>query len=135
MEIHSGKELLEKDENDVPALLGIITQKEQEIQSLLAQENTEKPFELRGNAYKIFQKTRKEILATLHILDQVGHKGKEGRMRKMFKDGSFVSFDNTVDYASPKVQREIKQVVKQQEEVLKSMEINEEELKKVIFTI
>lgn len=69
MEIQSGKEIIHKTTEDIPGLVQIIKTKEQEIQNVLTQENEKSPLNLKGRTYETFQKTRKEILATLHILD------------------------------------------------------------------
>jgi hypothetical protein len=73
MEIHTQKEVINKTRENIPQLVEIIKTKEQEMKDLLTQEKTNSPLTLRGNAYETFQKTRKEILATLDILNKLGY--------------------------------------------------------------
>jgi hypothetical protein len=47
MEIHSGKETIERTEKNIPELVGIIQTKKQEIQNILTQENEKSPLNLR----------------------------------------------------------------------------------------
>ncbi|MFA6256244.1 MAG: hypothetical protein WC606_03600 [Candidatus Absconditabacterales bacterium] len=134
MEIHTQKEVINKTRENIPQLVEIIKTKEQEMKDLLTQEKTNSPLTLRGNAYETFQKTRKEILATLDILNKLGYTGKAGDARKMFKNGPFATFKN-IDVTSPKIKREIHQLIEEKKKISQAAEVDINELRKIQFTI
>ncbi|EKD25257.1 MAG: hypothetical protein ACD_80C00092G0001 [uncultured bacterium (gcode 4)] len=134
MKIYSWKEIIEKTNEDIPELITIIKTKEQEITNLLIQENIKDTLQLKWNAYEQFHKTRKEILGTLNILEQLWYASKELNMRKIFKTWPFFTF-NKVDYGSPKITIEVKKLKKEQKEIAKSGEVDREKLKKFIINI
>ena len=129
MKIRTWKEVIDKATDDIPELVQIIKTKEQELKNLLTQEKIECPLELRWKAYKVFKSTKKEILATLHILDKLGYAWKEWMMRNISKVGPFLTFKH-VDYNTPKKKRELKALKKEQEEILKRKDIDWNELNK-----
>ena len=134
MKIHTWKEIINKNIDDIPGLVQIIKTKEGELKNLLKQENSECPLNLRWKAYDTFKKTKKEILATLHILDKLWYTWKEWMMRKISNVWPFITF-NKVDYNTPKKRRELKEIAEAQEEILKRKDIDRNELNKFRITI
>jgi hypothetical protein len=56
---------------DIPALVALISTKEEEIHQLLKTNGVSYPQKLKGNVYKAFKLARNEILATLTDLEQL----------------------------------------------------------------
>ena len=55
-------------------------------------------------------------------------------MNNLFKNGKNFEFKK-IDFSSKKVSKDVKKLKKKQTELLKSMEVDIEELKKIKFTI
>jgi len=134
MEIRIGKTVVEKTKEDIPWLLQIISTKENDITDLLIQEKTDTPLSFSWKAYDTFHQSRKEILATLHILDALWYKGNEWKSWRIFNVGPFMSMKK-VDYSSPAMRIQTKKLVKAQEEVLIRWKVNIQELRNTYITI
>ncbi|MCX6823238.1 MAG: hypothetical protein NTX91_04600 [candidate division SR1 bacterium] len=134
MEIRSGKTVVEKTEKDIPGLVKLISSKEKDIRNLLIQEKVENPLLFSGKAYDTFHQARKEILATLHILDALGYEGGVGKSWRIFNVGPFLSV-NKVDYKSPAMQIQIRKLIKAQEKIIARGNVSLEELRNTYITI
>lgn len=132
MEIYSGKEIIKKTKKDIPELEKSIWDKTQELKNLLAQEKTP-ALELRWNAYVIFQKTRKEILSLLHILDTLWYSG-DARIWRISKVWPFMEMKK-LDINNPTIRKELKQIALAQKEILNRKNVDREKLSNRYITI